>query len=87
MEFLEGLNEAHMKADKDRQRKRIATPHFAKEEVPEEPKEILDFFKDFDKTSDADKIAKVHLFKEEQKQYLSSIKGSKSEKVEARGKP
>ena len=57
MEFLEGLNEAHMEADKVRQRKRLAAPHFAKEEVPEEPKEITDFFKNFAKTSEADKIA------------------------------
>ena len=57
MEFLEGLNEAHMEADKVRQRKRLAAPHFAKEEVPEKPKEITDFFKHFDKTSEADNIA------------------------------
>ena len=57
MGFIEGLNEAHMEADKVRQRKRLAAPHFAKEEVPEEPKEITDFFKHFDKTSEADKIA------------------------------
>ena len=37
--------------------KRLALPHFAKEEVPEEPKEITDFFKNFAKTSEADKIA------------------------------
>ena len=68
MEFLEGLNEAHMEADKVRLRKRLATPHFAKEEVPDEPKEILDFFKDFAKTPDAEKIAQWHRFKDEQKQ-------------------
>ena len=47
----------HTEADKVRQRKRLAAPHFAKEEVPEEPKEITDFFKNFAKTSEADKIA------------------------------
>ena len=57
MGFIEGLNQALMEADKVRQRKRLAAPHFAKEEVPEEPKEITDFFKNFAKTSEADKIA------------------------------
>ena len=53
-----GANSAtHTEADKVRQRKRLAAPHFAKEEVPEEPKEITDFFKNFAKTSEADKIA------------------------------
>ena len=73
--------------EKLRERKRLAIPRFAKEEVPEEPQEKLDFFKDFETRSDAEKISKVHLFKAEQAQFLASIKGTKSKKDEARGKP
>ena len=64
MGFIEGLNEAHMEADKVRQRKRLAAPHFANEEVPEDPKEITDFFKNFAKTSEADKIALMESLQE-----------------------
>ena len=87
MEFLEGLSEAHMEADKVRQRKRLAAPHFAKEEVPEEPKEITDFFKHFDKTSEADKIAQRSRFKKEQQEFLSSMKPDISKKAKTQRKP
>ena len=66
MRFIEGLNEAHMEADKVRQRKRLAAPHFAKEEVPETHNEITDFFKNFAKRPEAVKIAQRSRFKKEQ---------------------
>ena len=87
IEYLEALHQSHLEKDNERERKRLALPHFAQHEVPDEPKEIVEFFKDFATTSHDEKIARWHQFKEEQRQYLATWKPDKSKKAEAQGRP
>ena len=57
-------------------------------EVPDEPKEVIELFKDFTAASSDEKIARWQRIKEEQKQYLATWKHeSKSKKLEAQGRP
>ena len=82
------LYQRHLEKDKERARKRLALPHFAQHEVPDEPKEVVEFFKDFPAVSSDEKIARWSRFKEEQKQYLATWKQeSKAKRLAAQGRP
>ena len=65
IDFLDMLYQRHLEKDKERVRKRLALPHFAQHEVPDEPKEVVEFFKDFPAVSSDEKIARWSRFNEE----------------------
>ena len=88
LDYLNMLHQRLLERDKERARKRLALPAFAQHTVPDEPPEVVAFFKDFNAVSSDEKIERWSRFKEEQKQYLATWKQeSKAKRLAAQGRP